>query len=82
MTSLLGHGVRLTLVFGNVGVDKVDDVGTDGRAEDGGHLDRLVGVGALDGVDFDLGPIGKRLDTLEVQMDGWIQRVGEQMGTI
>ena len=53
MTGLLGHGICLTLVLGNVGVDKVDDIGADGGAEDGGDLERRVGVGALEGEDFD-----------------------------
>lgn len=34
MTSLLGDGVRLTLVLGHVGVDCADEVWTDRRLED------------------------------------------------
>ena len=71
MTSLLGHGIWLTLVFGNVGVDKVDDIRTDGSTEDGGDFDRLVGVGALNGEDFDLGSIGKGLGHIRYA-NGWM----------
>lgn len=53
MTGFVGHGIRLTLILGNVGVDKVDDIWADGSTEDGGDFYRFIGVGALEGKDFD-----------------------------
>ena len=53
MTCLVGDSICLTLVLGNVCVDKVDDIRADGGTEDGWDLDGGVGVGALEGEDFD-----------------------------
>ena len=43
MTGLLAHGIGLSLVLGNSGVDLLDNVGTDGGGEDGGE--RVGGSG-------------------------------------
>lgn len=36
MTGLFAHGIRLALVLGHAGMDLLDNVGSDGRGEDGG----------------------------------------------
>jgi hypothetical protein len=51
MTSLLRDGIGLTLVLGHVGVDKVDNVGTNGGLEDGGE--GQSGARAVGGVNID-----------------------------
>lgn len=45
VTGLLAHGVGLALVLGHALVDILDDIGTDGGGEDGGH--RVGGLGGL-----------------------------------
>jgi hypothetical protein len=51
MTSLLGDSISLTLVLGHVGVDKVDNVRTNGGLEDSGE--GQSGTGAIGGVNVD-----------------------------
>ena len=53
MAGLFGDGIRLAPVLGNVRVDKGDDIGADGSAENGGHVRSLVAVRAIEGKDFD-----------------------------
>jgi hypothetical protein len=51
VTSLLGDGISLTLVLGHVGVNKVDNIGTDRSLE---HSRKSQsGTGAIVGVDVD-----------------------------
>ena len=58
MSSLLGHGVGLALVVGDLSVDKVDDVGSDGCFHDIGQSDGGDGIGChvtFEGLDSDKG---------------------------
>ena len=50
VTGLLGHGVRLTVVLVDLGVDELDDVGTDGAAEHlrQGSLRSLLALSVVD----------------------------------
>lgn len=43
VTRALGHSVRLAVVLGHVGVDKVHDVRADGHGEHGGEGRGLLG---------------------------------------
>lgn len=47
-TCFVVDGMSLSSVFGDVGVDEVDDIRSDSDAEDGGEDD--VGAGGLDGL--------------------------------
>lgn len=48
VTGLLGDCVGLSLVLGNVGVDKVDQVRADGGLQDSGQLDSVLGLRAIE----------------------------------
>ena len=61
MSSLLGHGVGLALVVGDLSVDEVDDVGSDGGFHDIGQSDGGDGIGChvtFEGLDSDKGTHG------------------------
>ena len=53
MTSLLGDSISLTLVLGHVGVDKVDNVRTNGGLEDGRKRDGGSDVLTTFGIDVE-----------------------------
>jgi hypothetical protein len=53
VTSLHGDSVGLSLVLGHSGVDRLDNVGTDGGLEDGGERGGLAGLLAIGTEDRD-----------------------------
>ena len=58
VSGLLGHGVGLALVVGDLGVDEVDDVGSDGGFHNIGQCDGGDGIGGhvtFEGLDSDKG---------------------------
>lgn len=55
VTSLTGDGVGLTTVLGDVGVDELDDIRTNGGLQDSGDLDGSRGLLAVKTIDSDNG---------------------------
>lgn len=71
VSSLTGDGISLTTVLGNVAVNKLDDVRTNGGLEDGGDLDGGASLLTIQAVDSDN---GKRcLHGYDEGKDGWMR---------
>jgi hypothetical protein len=66
LTGALGDGVSLAPVLGDVGVDILDDVTTDGGSHDGGHGDG-ADILAVDTVDGDGGAGSSASSGLQVK---------------
>lgn len=58
MTSLLAHAVRLALVLGHAGVDRLDNVRADGRLEDIRKGEGVLAGGAIGAVNGNDGSAG------------------------